>query len=275
MLNDMNASEQMKSRFQGEVDEARLGGIGMDVQVLNMNNWPIVKSEGDSIVLPVELVECQKTFDQFYTKATQNRKLTWVYAVSNAMISIKFGKAKFDLQCSTYQACIMLLFNGASKLAFKEIRTALGLAEEDLAACIEPLVGVQSKYKLLTKDGDDTTVAFDDSFSWNEDFPKSKPPPPRRLMVPPTSGRANRAQSQQTNTAVLEERKYKIDAAIVRIMKARRKLHLNDLTSEVLAQLSKYFKPDPKMIKKCIESLIDREYLDRDEADSNVFIYIT
>lgn len=273
MINDMNASDTIKNRFSTEVDEARLGGIGMDVQVLNQQNWPITKSEGDQIVLPKELVDCQKEFDKFYTKTTQNRKLTWVYASSNALVQVKYGKVKFELQCSTYQACIMLLFNNTGTISFKDIKTALGLAEEDLATCIEPLCGIQAKFKVLNKDGEDNTVAYSDTFSWNDDLPKAKPP--RRIPIPPTSGRANRAQSRETNTQVLEERKYKIDAAIVRIMKARRRLHLNDLTSEVIQQLSKYFKPDPKMIRKCIESLIDREYLDRDEADTNVFVYIT
>lgn len=33
---------------------------------------------------------------------------------------------------------------------------------------------------------------------------------------------------------------------------------------EVITQLSRMFQPDPRMIKKQVESLIDREYLERD-----------
>ena len=36
------------------------------------------------------------------------------------------------------------------------------------------------------------------------------------------------------------------------------------LTIEVVEQLRKMFQPDPRMIKKQVESLIDREYLERD-----------
>jgi cullin 1 len=35
-----------------------------------------------------------------------------------------------------------------------------------------------------------------------------------------------------------------------------------------------FFKPNPKVIKKRIEHLIDREYLERDAADPNVFKYL-
>lgn len=272
MINDMNTSQSLRSKFKETVDESQLEGISMDVQVLNSLHWPITKSEGDQINLPKELITCQKKFDDFYQKNTQNRRLTWVYAHSQAQVQLKYGKAKYDLMCTTYQACIMLLFNGSSELAFNDIKTALGLSNDDLAMCIEPLCALPGKFKILTKDGDAKQVNFDDTFKWNDDLPKAKPP--RRIPVAPTSGRANRQETQTTNKAVQEERKYKIDAAIVRIMKARRRLHINDLMAEVMQQLLKYFKPEPKMIKRCIESLIEREYLDREEDDTNTFRYL-
>eukprot|EP00698_Gefionella_okellyi_P009448 TRINITY_DN23_c0_g1_i1.p1 TRINITY_DN23_c0_g1~~TRINITY_DN23_c0_g1_i1.p1 ORF type:complete len:736 (+),score=197.62 TRINITY_DN23_c0_g1_i1:50-2257(+) len=273
MINDMNTSSTIRQKFKDDVKEERLNGISMDVQVLNSLHWPIYKSEGDQIKLPKELVECQKAFDEFYQKTTQNRKLTWVYAHSQAQVQLKYGKQKFDLMCTTYQACIMLQFNAsAESLPFNDIKSALGLSNDDLAMCIEPLCGLPGKYQIIKKTGDEKQVGFEDDFSWNDDLPKTKPP--RRITVPPTSGRANRQETTTTNKAVQEERKYKIDAAIVRIMKARRRLHINDLMAEVMQQLLKYFKPEPKMIKRCIESLIEREYLDREEDDTNTFRYL-
>lgn len=45
------------------------------------------------------------------------------------------------------------------------------------------------------------------------------------------------------------------------------------LTMEVITQLSRMFQPDPRMIKKQIESLIDREYLERDTVGSLLFAF--
>ena len=58
-----------------------------------------------------------------------------------------------------------------------------------------------------------------------------------------------------------------MEACIVRIMKARRALRYAVLLNEVIEQLRSRFRPSPSHIKKRIESLIDREFLERDEND--------
>lgn len=59
-----------------------------------------------------------------------------------------------------------------------------------------------------------------------------------------------------------------IDAAIVRVMKTRKSLSHKLLVQELLVQLK--FPIQASDLKKRIESLIDREYLERDERSPNV-----
>ena len=56
-------------------------------------------------------------------------------------------------------------------------------------------------------------------------------------------------------------------------MKARKKLKHQLLIAEVLAQLSD-FKPNPTLVVRKIEALIEREYLENDEEEANTYNYL-
>ena len=59
-----------------------------------------------------------------------------------------------------------------------------------------------------------------------------------------------------------------IDAAVVRIMKTRKQLSHKLLVGELMVQLK--FPVRNTDLKKRIESLIDREYLERNRSDPSV-----
>ena len=80
------------------------------------------------------------------------------------------------------------------------------------------------------------------------------------------------AENTATNEKVFQDRIYAVDAAIVRIMKTRKTLRHNLLMAALMEQLKFPFKPAD--IKKRIESLIDRDYMARDEADSQTYKYL-
>ena len=57
-------------------------------------------------------------------------------------------------------------------------------------------------------------------------------------------------------------------------MKARKTLEHAVLVSEVVKQLASRFKPEPQLIKACIDSLLEREYLERDSDKRSVYNYL-
>lgn len=101
---------------------------------------------------------------------------------------------------------------------------------------------------------------------------------------------------KETRGKVDEDRKHEIEAAIVRIMKARKRMAVslgllffcrislyihypyllqhNLLVSDVTSQLKSRFLPSPVFIKKRIEGLIEREYLARTPEDRKVYVYL-
>ncbi|KAI9590763.1 hypothetical protein GQX74_008930 [Glossina fuscipes] len=58
---------------------------------------------------------------------------------------------------------------------------------------------------------------------------------------------------KETRTKVYEDRKHQIEAAIVRRMKARKRLPHNILVSDVTSQVTSHFLPSPMFIKQRTE----------------------
>ena len=110
-----------------------------------------------------------------------------------------------------------------------------------------------------------------DEFSVNDGFTSKL----TRIKIQLVSGRGeSEPQRKETRLKVDDDRKHEIEAAIVRIMKARKKMLHNHLVTEVTHQLKARFMPDPTLIKKRVESLIEREYLERDKSDLKLYNYL-
>ena len=70
------------------------------------------------------------------------------------------------------------------------------------------------------------------------------------------------------------ERVNMIEACIVRLMKRNRKMLHNELMQAVITALSSRFSPNVQMVKKTIESLIEREYIARSEVKKDEYVYL-
>jgi hypothetical protein len=79
-------------------------------------------------------------------------------------------------------------------------------------------------------------------------------------------------QINETTRQIEDDRKLFLQAAIVRIMKARKTLNHNNLIKEVIEQARSRFTPNIQLIKKCIEQLIEKEYLQRIDNDKYSYV---
>lgn len=71
---------------------------------------------------------------------------------------------------------------------------------------------------------------------------------------------------------VMQDRAVVIDAAIVRIMKTRKSLSHKLLIQEIMLQLK--FTVKGSDLKKRIESLIEREFIERSSENRDVYVYL-
>ena len=71
-----------------------------------------------------------------------------------------------------------------------------------------------------------------------------------------------------------EDRKYLVEADIVRVMKSRRICDHGELFGEVVKLLAGRFVPDKGLVKNRIENLIEREFIKRDDGNRNMYHYV-
>ncbi|KAJ0802149.1 putative cullin protein, neddylation [Helianthus annuus] len=237
-------------------------GIDLTVTVLTTGFWPSYKSF--DLNLPAELVKCVEVFKEFYQTKTKHRKLTWMYSLGTCNINGKFEQKTVELIVTTYQASALLLFNSSDRLSYQEIMSQLNLSDDDVVRVLHSLSC--AKYKILIKEPNTKTISPTDIFEFNSKFTDKM----RRIKIPlpPVD------EKKKVIEDVDKDRRYAIDASIVRIMKSRKVLGYQQLVMECVEQLGRMFKPDVKAIKKRIEDLITRDYLERDKENPNLFRYL-
>ena len=71
-----------------------------------------------------------------------------------------------------------------------------------------------------------------------------------------------------------EDRKHTIKAIVFRIMKTRKTLKNQALIQEAYSQISQRFIPKIQDIKKAIEDLLEKEYIERVEGQRDTFKYL-
>ncbi|KAI9911882.1 hypothetical protein PsorP6_009299 [Peronosclerospora sorghi] len=269
MMNDLAIGSDHHHEFEGFLQKQRESdpneaGLTLEfsVQVLTTGYWPSYRIL--EVTMPPVLVRCMNLFKVYYDSKTSHRRLQWVHSLGNATIRATFPTKKwYDLQVTTLQAVALLLFNeGERDLSFEAVREALNLSADVVKRILHSLSC--GKYKVLTKTPAGKTISTSDHFSVNRAFAS----PMRKLRIPMASLEESHSQKN-----VEEDRSIAIEAAIVRIMKARKTLQHQQLISEVLSQLA-FFKPNLKVIKRRIEALIDREYLERDPELANTYRYL-
>ena len=314
MFNDMRISRETRDKYK-QYQRQRMETVAADdtnnmcssqnidieVDVLTTGYWP--SQSVPPCTVPQVIQDAMNQFSQFYLEKYTGRKLSWQTSAGAAELRATFGTSpdnfrKHELCVSTYQMCILLLFNNHDTLSLGQIRSHVHIPDQELRRHLISLCTPKNRILKKASKGRGIT-SDDDKFTYNADYSSKL----KRVRIPlvkeislsndgttqsgndETGGMAG-SSGTSSNAAVAamvdgsvpvtveEDRRHLVEAAIVRIMKARKSMNHNDLIAEVTRQLSIRFTPVPQFIKKRIESLIEREYLERAENEHRVYRYI-
>lgn len=269
MFTDMKTSQDTIQGFYASHGSELGDGPTLVVQVLTTGSWPTQPSVPCN--LPAELSLLCEKFRSYYLGTHTGRRLSWQTNMGTADIKATFNKGqKHELNVSTYQMCVLMLFNNADRLSYREIEQATEIPAPELKRCLQSLACVKGK-NVLRKEPMSKDIGEDDAFLFNDKFSSKFYKVKIGTVV---AQKESEPEKQETRQRVEEDRKPQIEAAIVRIMKSRKVLDHNNIIAEVTKQLQSRFLPNPVEIKKRIESLIEREFLERDSSDRKLYRYL-
>eukprot|EP00928_Gymnodinium_smaydae_P013194 TRINITY_DN1481_c0_g3_i1.p1 TRINITY_DN1481_c0_g3~~TRINITY_DN1481_c0_g3_i1.p1 ORF type:complete len:776 (-),score=148.13 TRINITY_DN1481_c0_g3_i1:319-2646(-) len=306
MFQDMKLSEDLMKQYKSgaggsqrslgsSVAPGAAGGgagggqnIDLKVSVLTSGFWP--GPPGAPCELPTEIQDCCSRFETFYLAKHTGRRLTWQPNFGCADMKAMMPKSRHELNVSTYQMCILMLFNSHQTLTYQDFQMQTNIPLDELKRHLMSLY-VNPKAKILVKCGPPEKATKEpqdgDTFQVNSAFEcklfRIRVPLVQMKSVPGQDGtsvtRVEAADGapvagSDVPATVEEDRKHLVEAVIVRIMKSRKTLEHNQLVMEVTRHLTSRFQPSPTLIKQRIEKLIEREYLERSQNDRRIYNYL-
>ena len=158
-------------------------------------------------------------------------------------------------QVSTYQMCILMLFNSRDKLTYEEIQSETDIPERDLVRALQSLAMGKPTQRILVKNPRTKEIEPSHMFSVNDGFTSklyrfvaflAHQPPTAvlwsrwrvvdnsfgdfgdRVKIQTVAAKGeSEPERKETRSKVDEDRKHEIEAAIVRIMKARKTMQVS------------------------------------------------
>eukprot|EP00095_Tigriopus_kingsejongensis_P010955 maker-scaffold129_size324999-snap-gene-1.22 protein:Tk10955 transcript:maker-scaffold129_size324999-snap-gene-1.22-mRNA-1 annotation:"Cullin-2" len=264
MFTDISVAEDLNTKFTDHLNANSISvGINYFVRVLQQGAWPMSHTGVMSLNIPQELERTVQAYEKFYAKQFNGRKLTWLHHLSNGDVKLGYLAKSYIVNMTTFQMALLLLFEKSDTLSYSELQETTNIQADVFPRHVQSLLDS----KLLVCNTEE--LGTSSTISLNMKYTNKR----TKFRIAGTIQRETPQEVEQTHQAVDEDRKMYLQAAIVRIMKSRKVLKHTLLIQEVISQSKSRFTPSIPMIKKVIENLIDKAYIERTK-NSDEYAYM-
>ena len=140
-------TDSFKERMTQNHDDME---IAFSIMVLGTNFWPLNPPSHD-FVIPPEILTTYDRFAKYYQTKHSGRKLTWLWNYSKNELRTNYLNQKYILMTSAYQMAVLLQYNQNDTMSLQELGTATAVSKEILSQVLAVLV----KAKILVNDESD------------------------------------------------------------------------------------------------------------------------
>lgn len=133
MFRDIELSREEMASYKN-ISEERNERLSVDlsVNVLSASSWPTYPTV--PVILPTQIQTAIDKFERHYKSKHTGRKLEFKHALAHCQVKAQFPKGNKELVVSSFQAIVLLLFNGLANdehLDYNYLKEATGLRESD------------------------------------------------------------------------------------------------------------------------------------------------
>ncbi|KAH8999781.1 Cullin-4B [Lactarius akahatsu] len=268
MFRDLALSRDSMAEYHKRLGPERAAEQKLTTMVLQQSFWPFSSRAGNDAIIPNPMQAELDAFATFYNEKHQGHKIEWNHALGTVSLRACFAAGQKELSVSLYQAIVLLLFNDITEVSFLDAKMLTGIEDAELRLILQSLAC--GKKRVLKKRPAGKDVNDDDVFVFNDAFED----PRAKVHINSIQVKETVEESQRMQSAVEGDRKHYLDAAIVRVMKARKQLTYEQIKTETIEAVRRHFTPDVLSIKQRIDGLVEQEYLRRDDDDRNMFFYV-
>ncbi|CAJ0938889.1 unnamed protein product, partial [Mesorhabditis belari] len=291
MLSDIELNQGLNHDFKKYLWDSSdfLGGPMTDlltIKILNGGAWGRSGGQIDCvrISIPRQLEEILPTVESFYKHKHSGRKLQWVHHWSNGTVIFNSDFGRYDIEMTTFQLAVLYCWSERplDALSFETLRLATELPDSELIRTLFSLCAFPKvRSQLLEWDGegppnprifhDSTTFRLNCQFKIEKN---GKVQPRGRFNVIGRLQLGLDAAASTEHEEIVELRKYRVQEAIVKVLKTRKQLSAWQLQNELVDQLKHMFVPSRQLMKEQLEWLMENRYIERSSSDINTFNYI-
>ncbi|KAL1425858.1 hypothetical protein MTO96_018840 [Rhipicephalus appendiculatus] len=273
MFKDMHISSNMMKEFKDAISSSRmdLGGIDINVRILTTGFWPLAAAEQLSNI-PAGPWSVFQTFRRFYLAKHSGRQLNLQPHLGWAdMSAVFYGTGERAINVPGGDDIVRRASSADLHHPSVDVPDRQTSPETSLVRALHSLCMSKASEPVLTKTPASNEVGNGDVFAVNESFTSGL----QKVKLESTSGsKTSATKCSQPAINLDEDRRYALEAAIVRVMKARLKMSHDDLFAEVTAVLQGIYTPSATAFKTRVDALVERVYLERDADNEDVYNYV-
>ena len=261
MISDVKASQEMSQLFNEKKGKDKEEDINIPINYFVLSNytWPIDKLVSGEIC-NFDIGKSQKKFFEFYHKKNSGKSLFW-------HLPFCFGEIEMDLNDS--KNTIKIIGNGVHIAILKCFnKSQISLSLKDIMRKTKLEKDVINKYikKIVSKN-----ILKYENDVYVVNFFVNKEENSNEIMLIDYDEQEDEKGIEENEEKSIEERKFVIDAYIMKILKQKKVMKKSELITTVNEKMP--FDEKEEIINKRIDQLINNRYITKDEEDPSIIKY--